>query len=129
MKYQHLYLLVLLLALLAAACRQESFPPPLEFKGYGGNPVIVPGPPGTWHDLYVIMAFVLEYDDTIYLYYTAYSKTGSRALGLATSTDGFHFAKYAGNPVLTGDGKGYDAFGVAQAQVLKADTGMVIYLH
>lgn len=112
-----------------ASCRQESFPPPLEFKGWEGNPVIVPGERGSWDDLYVIMAFVLEYDDTIYLYYTAYNRAGNRALGLATSTDGYHFTKYPSNPILTGDGEGYDAFGVAQAQVLKADTGWVMYFN
>jgi hypothetical protein len=120
---------ITLLVLLASACRQDRFPPPLEFKGWEGNPVIVPGEPGSWDDLYVIMAFVLEYDDTIYLYYSAYNKTGSRALGLATSTDGYHFTKYPGNPILTGDGEGYDSFGVAQAQVLKADTGWVLYFN
>jgi predicted GH43/DUF377 family glycosyl hydrolase len=127
MKPQHLTWLLLLL--LATSCRQEHSPSPLKFKGYEGNPVIVPGAPGSWDDLYVIMAFVLEYDDTIYLYYTAYNTTGSRALGLATSTDGFHFIKYEGNPILEGDGEGYDAFGVAQAQVLKADTGWVMYFN
>jgi hypothetical protein len=125
---RQVYLLAILVAL-STSCRHDRGPDPLKFKGYEGNPVIVPGPPGTWDDLYVIMAFVMEYDDTIYLYYTAYNKTGSRALGLATSTDGFHFTKYAGNPVLTGDGEGYDAFGVAQAQVLKADTGWVLYFN
>jgi hypothetical protein len=129
MNKKHIVWLVLLLLLLSPSCRQDSLPPPPDFRGYEGNPVIVPGPPGTWDDLYVIMAFVLEYNDTIYLYYTAYDKPGHRALGLATSVDGFHFTKYQGNPVLTGDGMGYDAFGVAQAQILKSDIGWVMYFN
>ena len=77
----------------------------------------------------MINAFVLEDHDTIYLFYTAYNQSGSRALGLATSLDGFHFTKFKGNPILTGDKKGYDAFGVAQAQVLKEDSLWVLYFN
>ena len=91
--------------------------------------MLVPGEPGSWDDLYVINAFVLEEDDTIYLFYTAYSQTGNRALGLATSTDGYHFTKFKGNPILTGDKTGYGAFGVAQAQVLKEDSLWVLYFN
>ncbi len=50
-------------------------------------------------------------------------------MGLATSTDGYHFTKFKGNPILTGDKKGYDAFGVAQAQVLKEDSLWVLYFN
>jgi hypothetical protein len=118
-----------LLALVLLSCSPDHSPGPLKFKGYEGNPVIMPGKPGSWDDLYVITAYVLEDKDTIYLFYTAYNKTGSRALGLATSTDGYQFTKYKGNPILRGDGVGYDAFGVAQAQVLKADPGWVLYFN
>jgi len=127
-KYYYLFA-ISLLVLHLTGCNEEDAHSNFKFKGYKNNPVILPGEPGTWDDLYVINAFVLEDNDTIYLFYTAYSKTGSRALGLATSTDGYHFTKYKGNPILKGDGKGYDAFGVAQAQVLKADTGWVLYFN
>ena len=50
-------------------------------------------------------------------------------MGFATSVDGYHFTKYRGNPILEGDKKGFDAFGVAQAQVLKADTGWILYFN
>jgi sucrose-6-phosphate hydrolase SacC (GH32 family) len=129
MKNQYIIFFICLFILPLSSCRQTETNGPLKFKGYEGNPVQVPGMPGSWDDLYVITAFVLEDKDTIYLFYTAYSKTGSRALGLATSNDGYHFTKYKGNPILKGDGKGYDAFGVAQAQVLKADTGWVLYFN
>jgi predicted GH43/DUF377 family glycosyl hydrolase len=122
--------IVLILLTLLGACRPPTADRrPLKFLAYEDNPVLLPGEPGSWDDLYVINAFVLEDDGLIYLFYTAYSKTGSRALGLATSTDGFHFTKFPGNPILTGDGEGYDAFGVAQAHVLREDSLWVLYFN
>ena len=122
-------LVLSLFILVLSSCRQDNFPAPLKFKGYEGNPILTPGESGSWDDLYVINAFVLEDHDTIYLFYTAYSQSGSRALGLATSIDGYQFNKFKGNPILTGDKKGYDAFGVAQAQVLKVDSLWVLYFN
>ncbi len=53
--------LVLSLFILSlSGCKQEKYPTPLKFKGYENNPVLVPGEPGSWDDLYVINAFVLE---------------------------------------------------------------------
>ena len=114
MKHHKIIHVAILIMLLAPACRRDSFPPPMNFQGYEGNPILVPGEPGSWDDLYVITANVVEDKDTIYLFYLGYSQAGSRALGVATSTDGFHFVKYNVNPILQGDGEGYDAFGVGQ---------------
>jgi hypothetical protein len=122
-------LILILIILTISTCKQDNVSVPLKFKGYEGNPVLTPGEPGSWDDLYVISAFVMEERDTIYLFYTAYSLRGTRALGVATSTDGFHFEKYQGNPILTGDKTGFDAFGVAQAQVLKEDSLWVLYFN
>ena len=78
-------LILSLIILAISGCKQENAPVPLKFKGYEGNPVLAPGEPGSWDDLYVFCCYVLAYDDTIYLYYTGDSKRGRRALGLATS--------------------------------------------
>jgi predicted GH43/DUF377 family glycosyl hydrolase len=118
-----------LIILFISDCKQENDPVPLKFKGYENNPVLVPGEPGSWDDQYIFCGFVLEYNDTIYLYYTGYSKTGNRALGFASSTDGYHFTKYPGNPILTGDQKGYDAFGVGQAVIMKEDSLWVLFFN
>jgi hypothetical protein len=122
-------IIIYLFILLVAGCKNDNSPSPLLFKGYVNNPVLVPGEPGSWDDFLVLSAFSLRYNDTIYLFYSAYSKTGNRALGLASSTDGYHFAKFKGNPVLEGDKQGFDAFGVAQAQVLKVGSGWVLYYN
>lgn len=114
---------------LMAGCGHDNSQTPLKFKGYGNNPVLVPGESGSWDDLYVFNSCVLKEQDTIYLFYNALNKTGNRAIGLATSTDGYHFTKFKGNPILTGDKTGYCAFGVAQAQVLKEDSLWVLYFN
>jgi hypothetical protein len=114
---------------LFVGCRDRDTDDPLEFKAYEHNPILTPGAPDSWDDLYVINAFEIEEMDTIYLFYTAYSQVGTRALGLASSTDGYHFTKFEGNPILTGDKEGYDAFGVAQASLLKEESGWVLYFN
>ena len=114
---------------LAPGCRQSHSPVPLEFKGYENNPVLVQGEPGSWDDLDVYNSCVVVENDTIYLFYNAISKAGNRAIGFATSTDGFHFTRFKGNPILTGDQSGYCAFGVAQAHVLKEDSLWVMYFN
>ena len=122
-------LILSLIILAISSCKQENSPVPLNFKGYEGNPVLAPGEPGSWDDLYVFCCDVLAYNDTIYLYYTGDSKSGRRALGLATSTDGYKFEKFNGNPILAGDGEGFDAFGVGQAQVINNDSLWVLYFN
>jgi predicted GH43/DUF377 family glycosyl hydrolase len=122
-------LILSLIILVLSGCKQDNFPAPLKFKGYENNPVLIPGEPGSWDDLYVMHPFVLKDNELFYMFYTAYSRVGARALGLATSTDGYHFAKYEKNPILEGDKTGFDAFGVAQAQVLKQDAGWVLYYN
>lgn len=54
-------------------------------------------------DLLQLSSFTLKYHDSIYLFYSAYSKTGRRAIGIATSSDGYLFTKFQGNPILEGD--------------------------
>lgn len=129
MKKRIFNLILSLIILALAGCKENGGPVPLRFKGYEYNPVLVPGKPGSWDDYYVFCCFILEYDDTVYLYYTGYSKTGNRALGLAISADGYHFIKYPGNPILTGDQKGYDAFGIGQAEILKEDSLWVLFFN
>jgi len=54
-------------------------------------------------DLLLLSSFTLKYHDSIYLFYSAYSKAGRRVIGIATSSDGYHFTKFQGNPILEGD--------------------------
>jgi len=72
--------------------------------------ILEAGAEGEW-DYYLWGGFafsVIKKDDTYYLYYQGSSdyRTESdetvlwRAIGVATSTDGIHFTKYDGNPIL-----------------------------
>jgi len=118
-----------LFLLLLSGCHYKKEVSPLNFRGYEGNPILTPGEPGSWDDLYVSLCWILEYQDTIYLFYTGSHSTGGSSLGLATSSDGYHFTKYTGNPILTGDHKGYDAFGAGQGGILKEDSLWVLYFN
>jgi len=122
-------LILSLIILSISGCKQDNAPVPLKFKGYEGNPVLVPGEPGSWDDMYVINAFEIKDEGTVYLFYTAYSQKGTRSLGVATSTDGKHFIKFESNPILVGDKMGFDAFGVAQAHILREDSLWVLYYN
>jgi predicted GH43/DUF377 family glycosyl hydrolase len=129
MKKLFFNLILGLLILSLSGCKHDNSPAPLKFKGYENNPILVPGEPGSWDDLYVLNGCVLEDNDTIYLFYTAYNQIGTRAVGLATSIDGYNFTKFKGNPILTGDKSGYCAFGVTQPHVLKEDSLWVLYFN
>ena len=82
------------------------------------NPVLVPGEPGAWDGGVVFLPKVVRSDDTIYLFYSATTGRGAEmgppAIGLAASSDGLAFAKFADNPILEPDGDGFDAYGVSE---------------
>lgn len=82
------------------------------------NPVLVPGEPGTWDGGVVFLPKVFRSDGTIYLFYTATAGRGAEmgppAIGLAFSSDGLTFARFAGNPILEPDGDGFDAYGMSE---------------
>jgi hypothetical protein len=68
------------------------------------------GEPGEWdHILWGGFAFsVIKIDGTYFLYYQGSSEYSNeeetvmwRSIGVATSSDGIHFTKYANNPILT----------------------------
>ncbi len=62
------------------------------------NPVLTPGPKGSWDENGINRVAVLRSGPDQWRMW--YSSSGSnRALGLATSKDGVHWTKYAGNPV------------------------------
>jgi predicted GH43/DUF377 family glycosyl hydrolase len=117
----------ILLLLQITACNTDNSQIPLKFKAYERNPVLSPGEPGTWDELMLLAPQVYRHDSLFYLFYTASNNIGKAGVGLATSKDGFYFEKYDGNPILAPDGKGYDAYLVADAILLQKDTGWVMY--
>lgn len=74
---------------------------------YAGNPVLPSkGPKGAWDENQAFTATIRKFGDTYYLYYTGVDAADPRLegggigrIGVATSKDGYHFEKYADNPV------------------------------
>ncbi len=71
----------------------------ITWTKYPGNPVLVPGPPGAWDQGSVAEPHVVKVGAVYYMFYA--HAQDPQGVGLATSSDGIHWMKYAGNPVLT----------------------------
>lgn len=123
------FILFLFIILSISGCRQDNSPAPLKFKAYEHNPVLVPGEPGSWDDLLLFCPDIIFEKNVYHLFYSAYNNSGIKAIGLATSADGYHYNKFKYNPILEADKKDFDAYGVAQSKVIKTDTGWVMYFN
>jgi len=124
-----LFLLLLILLFLQPSCRQNDFSTPPKFEGDNNNPILTPGEPGSWDELFVSAPQVVFFKNTFYLFYMGGNEAGQMAVGLATSYDGFNFTKFTGNPLLAPDGTGFDAFTLGPGIVLKDDTTWVMYYN
>jgi hypothetical protein len=101
-------LLILVLALMVIIPAYSQ----LDFTAYNaGNPVISRGPAGSWYVGLVFTPLLTVVNDTFYLCYTGSQDYSSQpfSIRLATSTDGYTFTKSPANPILSGDGSGFDA--------------------
>ena len=65
------------------------------------KPVVPAGPRGEWDEVGVWAPDVIEADGTFHLYYTGSDAKRNQQIGLATSTDLFHWTKYPDNPIVT----------------------------
>ena len=84
-----------------------------DFTSYTpGNPVIPRGPAGSWDVGLTVRPSLTVVNDTFYLCYNgSIAQSGQPvSTGLATSTDGYTFTKSPANPILSGDGSGFDAY-------------------
>ncbi|MBE0639324.1 MAG: hypothetical protein IH598_12465, partial [Bacteroidales bacterium] len=120
-------LLMFLILALMLGCSQDQTQKPLKFEAYAGNPVLSPGAPGEWDELFLIGPYVYWHDSLYYMFYNGSNVEGKIAIGLSTSSDGFHFTKYDGNPLLAPDGKGYDAWHVGGSVIIRQDSLWVMY--
>ena len=101
--------------------------------------ILEAGVQGEW-DLYLWGGFafsVIKKNDTYYLYYqgssdyrTEYDETVLwRAIGVATSNDGIHYDKYAGNPILTWFPNQYGEEGAVSSGVTQGELGETILFY
>lgn len=94
---------------------------PLDFTGYNGNPVLTHGP-GSYDNDLLVAPYALWDNGTFYLFYA-----GNAGVCLATSSDGDIYTKFAGNPILTPSGTGFDSLGAGGGPVLKVGQQWVMY--
>ena len=101
--------------------------------------ILEAGSQGDW-DLYLWGGFAfsaIKKDGTYYLYYqgssdyrTEFDETVLwRSIGVATSTDGVHFTKYAGNPIITWFPSQYGEEGAVSSGVTLDETGEIILYY
>lgn len=64
------------------------------------EPVLPAGPVGAWDECGNWAPDMIEVDGTYYCYYTGSDTNNNQAIGLATSTDLFHWEKHPANPVV-----------------------------
>lgn len=85
------------------------------------NPVLEPGPFGSWDDGSVYNPSVIKDGGVYKIWYTGWSSATTGAqIGYASSADGIHWTKYASNPVLVaGPGGAWDEDAVAAPTVIK----------
>jgi len=65
------------------------------------EPVLPAGPVGAWDECGNWAPDIIEVDGTYYCYYTGSDTNNNQAIGLATSTDLFHWQKHPANPVVS----------------------------
>jgi predicted GH43/DUF377 family glycosyl hydrolase len=104
------------------------------------DPLLSPGPSGSWDDVQVSGPNVLKSGDTYFMYYDG-SQSGSQSrIGLATSSDGIQWEKYndpateeqafaGSDPVLGVSDQGWDSKRVIDPNVIETSDGFeMIYM-
>jgi predicted GH43/DUF377 family glycosyl hydrolase len=82
------------------------------------NPVLTVGQPGEFDSEHVTYGHAILHQDKFWMWYTGHNGQVWQ-IGLATSPDGVHWTKYAGNPVLAVGAPGeWDAAGVSAPLVI-----------
>jgi predicted GH43/DUF377 family glycosyl hydrolase len=129
--------LVCLLSLIGISLRHQHVfasqvaPHVFDFTEASSNPILVPGADGAWDADSVRFPHVIYHDSIFHMFYGTFQDFDTPvAIGYATSEDGITWTKYDANPILEGDGSGFDAFGVTRPAVLiEPDGTWVLYYN
>src|SRR5690348_1804941 len=99
----------------------------IRWRKFDRNPILAPEP-GTWDAEYIAAngAAVVLGGNVLY-FYQGRDKTGRSAIGLARSSDGFHFTKTSAPVLSAGPPHTWDGQGVADPYVVKQ--GGFLYLY
>ena len=93
-------------------------PDSINWTKYGSNPVLSPGPPGSWDDEYVDSPWVIFIKGKYHMWYTGSNGSVVQS-GHATSLDGIIWEKDTLNPILpAGEAGSWDEGGAYQPCVL-----------
>lgn len=104
------------------------------------DPVLKPGPSGSWDEVQVSGPSVLKTEDGYLMYYDAFGNNNTSMIGMATSSDGVQWNKYndpassdpafaESDPVLRVSAEGWDSKRVIDPNVVKTPNGFeMIYL-
>jgi predicted GH43/DUF377 family glycosyl hydrolase len=85
------------------------------------QPVLLPGPRGSWDERGVADPWVVEAGGRLVLYYLGADRARRQRLGVAVSSDGVAWTKYRGNPVLElGERGAFDENGLGEPAVWAA---------
>jgi hypothetical protein len=93
-------------------------PDGINWMPYSGNPILTEGDLGTWEQVGVWNPCVVLEGSIYKMWYQAYDGEFS-SIGYATSSDGYTWTKYVGNPVLEHGGIGeFDYYTAGQPTVV-----------
>ncbi len=99
-----------------------------SFVASSANPVLFTGTPGSWNSASAVVPNIVIEDGTWYMFFFGQSSlTGTAAIGFATSDNGIDWTEAECSPILTGDGEGFDAVGVATPIVQVTDGTWQMY--
>lgn len=92
----------------------------MKLKKYEGNPILKPLAKNDWESLCVLNPAVYYKDGVFKMLYRAAGPDMEHIirLGLAESTDGFHFTRVQDTPVLSPDANGADAGGIEDPRLV-----------
>ena len=98
----------------------------ISFTPYAGNPILDLGPSGSWDESDVNTPAVIPGSTWLLCYAGTNRQVG--ALGTATSSDGYHWSKSQGNPVLGPDpAPAFDSSGLVYPDWLADPSGSRLY--
>ncbi len=93
-------------------------PDGVNWTRHEANPVLEPGPEGSWDVRGVRPGAVLWINGEYRMWYTGANAAGTAQIGYATSPDGVEWTKHAGTPVLQAGGADWEAPGVYRPAVV-----------
>jgi len=99
------------------------------FKKYKGNPILSPGPAGTWDGKQLFRPFLVKSGATYYLFYNANGSLGGEQIGFATGPGPVGpFTRYKGNPSFFPK-RAWEASRVGDPMIYKDGSTWVMYYY